>query len=378
MKVDCSHYFELRRQIHAHPELSNQEHETTRRIGAFLAQHGLQLQSIPGLTGGFVRIDTGAPRTLCLRADIDALPLTEDTGAPFSSQTPGVMHACGHDMHTSIAAGVACELAKKKDQLHCNLVILFQPAEENNPTGGAKPVVESGFLTDQHIDEIYGLHMWPSLPVGDIAVKAGPIMAASDKFRVEIFGKTSHAAEPHLGVDAISIGNDICLTLTQKLRREVDAFSPISISIGSFQTFGRYNIVCGKAVLEGTMRTTNEQTRAFLQQRIQEVPPQIAHSYRGSAQVTISPGYGVVSNDPDLFHTFLPCAQQVLGAEHVHSDIHPSLIGEDFYYFGTQVPALYFHVGCQSEYPLHSNHFLPREEALSVAVDLMTEYFLSL
>ena len=173
MKADPSRYLEFRRDIHRHPELSNQEVETTRRIREFLARDGLELCPIGALNGGFVRINAGKARTLCMRADIDALPLTEHTGAPFSSVHEGVMHACGHDMHTAIAAGIACELNRVKDRLNCNILVLFQPAEEANPVGGARPVTEAGFLTDQHIDEMYGLHMWPSLPVGDIEPRPG-------------------------------------------------------------------------------------------------------------------------------------------------------------------------------------------------------------
>lgn len=377
MKIETERYLELRREIHRHPELSNQEAETTRRIREFLAQDGLTLQPIGDLNGGFVRIECGKERTLCMRADIDALPLIENTGAPFASQTPGVMHACGHDMHTAIAAAVACELNRVKERLGCNVVVLFQPAEEANPIGGARPVTEAGFLQDQHIDEIYGLHMWPSLPVGEIALRPGPIMAASDRFTVEVYGTAAHAAEPHLGVDAITIGSEIDCALVQKLRREVDPFETVSISIGSFQSTGRYNVVCDHVTLQGTVRTTSEETRTFLHRRIQEIPEQIAAAYGGRAQVILNPGYGVLNNAPDLFDRFAKQAVEVLGREHVHTDIHPSLIGEDFYYFSQQIPALYFHMGCSSDCPLHNNSFLPKEETLGAAVDLMTEFFLA-
>ncbi|MCI8870116.1 MAG: amidohydrolase [Lawsonibacter sp.] len=377
MKVDTTPYLRLRRDIHRHPELSNQERETTRRIREFLAGYGLELRPIGGLNGGFVRIDAGKARTLCFRADIDALPLNEQTGAPFASEHPGVMHACGHDMHTAIAAGVACELHKARDRLGCNVAVLFQPAEEANPTGGARPVAEAGFLKEQGIDEMYGLHMWPSLPVGDIELRPGPIMAASDRFQIEVLGAAAHAAEPHLGVDAIAIASELHCALTQKLRREVDPFTPISVSIGAFQSFGRYNVVCGRVLLEGTVRTTDEATRAYLHRRIQEISRQTAALYRGRAEAVIHKGYGIVQNSPELFRRFAGYAQSLLGAGHVHTDIGPSLIGEDFYYFSQTLPSLYFHMGCQSEHPLHSNRFLPREEVLDAAVDLMTGFFLA-
>lgn len=377
MNIDMSRYLELRRDIHRHPELSNREVETTCRIRAFLAQDGLELQAIGDLNGGFVRIDAGKEKTICMRADIDALPLNEQTGVSFASETEGVMHACGHDMHTAIAAGIACELNRRKEELNCNVVVLFQPAEEANPVGGAQPVVDAGFLTEQNIDEMYGLHLWPSLPVGDIALRPGPIMAASDRFEIEISGTTAHAAEPHLGVDAIVIGAEIDCALVQKLRREVNPFEPVSVSIGSFQSFGRYNVVCDRVILQGTVRTTSEQTRDHLHRRIREIPQQIAASYGGTAHVNLHKGYGVLNNSPELFRRFSRHAKQVLGENHVHTDIHPSLIGEDFYAFSQKIPVLYFHLGCQADHPLHNNQFLPKEETLGVGIELMTDFILS-
>lgn len=377
MKVDISRYLDLRRDIHCHPELSNQEIETTERIWRFLKQDGLALQTFSNCMGGFVRLDQGKEKTLCMRADIDALPLTEQTGLPFASVNPGVMHACGHDMHTAIAAGVACELNRVRDRLNCNLVVLFQPAEESSPIGGARPIVESGFLEEQRIDALYGLHNWPSLPVGEIGVKPGAIMAASDRFHIEIIGRTAHAAEPHLGVDAIMIASKIDCALVQDLRHEVDPFDPISVSIGAFSTEGRYNIVCEHAALDGTVRSTHEGTREYLHRRIREIAEGIARTYGGEAKVEITRGYGVVDNDPRLYETFAECAKRVIGVDNIHTDIHPSLIGEDMYYYGTRIPILYFHLGSESQHPLHSNQYLPKEACIETGIDLMTEFFLS-
>lgn len=378
MDFDAFDYVALRRAIHSQPELGYHEFETTKKIKDFLTAKGMEFHSFNGLTGGFVCIDAGKEKTVCLRADIDALPLSEDTNAEFASTTPQIMHACGHDMHTAIAVGTACELYRRKDQMPCNVVVLFQPAEECNPNSGARAVVKTGFLDEQNISEIYGLHLWPALPVGDIAVKAGPIMGASDRLRIEVTGRTAHAAEPHLGVDAIAIAAQIDCALVQNLRKEVDSFDPISVSIGSFKTSGRYNIVCDHAVLEGTLRTVTETTRAFLHRRIQEVAEGIAVTYGGTATVEIGKGYPVVNNSPELYSRFAAFAQKAMGAEHVHTDIHSSLIAEDFSFYGRCRPALYFHLGCQAQYPLHSNRFLPDERAIKVAICLMSEYFLDM
>ena len=373
--MNAEKYISLRREIHADPELSNAEYKTTEKLKSFLESQGLAWISFDGVsTGGYVRIDNGKNKTICFRADIDALPLDEMTGIEFSSQNPGIMHACGHDMHASIAAGLACELNKIKDSLTCNVVIMFQPAEEANPVGGAKPIIDSGFLKKERIDEIYGLHMWPSLPVGEIAVKSGPCMAASDRFRIDVFGNTSHAAEPHRGVDAVMIASQIDLALVNNLKREVSVFDPFVISVGSFQSEGRYNIISGHVILEGTYRTITDATRDYLYKRIPELVGSIAASYGGRAETVIQRGYGVVVNDKFLFKRFSSKAMEILGVKNVHTDIPPSLIAEDFSFFACEAPSLYFHMGCDSNYPLHSNCFLPHEEVLSIAIMLMMSY----
>ena len=195
MDLDVGRYLKLRQAIHQEPELGYHEFETTKKLQEFFDRSGLQFCQFPDMTGGSVLIDAGKSKTVALRADIDALPLCEDTGAAFSSKVNGVMHACGHDMHTAIAAGIACELNRHRSELKCNVLVVFQPAEECSPRGGAQAVIETGVLQQNHVSEIYGLHMWPSLPVGDIELKPGAIMAASDRFRIEVQGKAAHAAE---------------------------------------------------------------------------------------------------------------------------------------------------------------------------------------
>src|SRR5699024_9186274 len=176
-----------------------------------------------------------------------------------------------------------------------------------------RPVTETGFLEQQHIDEMYGMHMWPSLPVGDVELRPGAIMAASDRFHIEVHGLAAHVAEPHVGVDAILIGSEIDCALVQKLRREVNLFDSVSIAVGSFQSFGRYTVVGDHVALDGTVRTIREETRRYLHKRIQEIPQQIAASYGGQAQVTIQMGYGVLNNSPELFRRFSEHAIQLLG-----------------------------------------------------------------
>lgn len=367
---------ELRRSIHAKPELGYQEYGTTESIKSFLNKKGLSFNCFNNLTGGFVYIDCKKEKTVGFRADIDALPMCENTCAAFKSANEGIMHACGHDVHTTIAAGIALVLDSLKDYLKYNVLVIFQPAEECNPQGGAKLVIEQGILSKFNISEMYGLHIWPKYKVGEIAVKPDAIMGSSDKFSIEVLGKKSHAAEPHGGIDAISISVDIINAIEHKLRREIDPFEVSLISIGSIKSTGRYNVVCDKVEIEGTIRTVSEHTRSFIHRRINELAAGIANSYNGRTVVSINNGYKVVRNDRSLSESFIRFAGDFLGKENVHTDINPSLIGEDFSFYCSVVPSLYFFLGCDSEYPLHSDKFLPKEETIYTAINFMSNYFL--
>ncbi len=368
---------EFRKDIHRYPELGYAEKHTTDRIEKFLQDRGVAFYRFDNLTGGYAMIDIGAPRTLGFRCDIDALPLTENTGVDFASQTPGIMHACGHDMHTSVGAGLTVALNQNRQYLHCNVAILFQPAEECNPRGGARPVIETGFLKKLNIAEMYGMHVWPSLPVGTIALRAGTLMGASDHFRIEIRGKKSHAAEPHLGVDAISIAAQIYTALVCRLKREVSPFAGSLVSIGSFNSTGRYNVICDHVTLEGTIRSTDAQSRDHVRTRIPEIVHHIAEAERGSAEVILDSGFGIVKNNRGLYEAFSGFAAAYLGDEKVKLDITPSMIGEDFSAFCSEVPSLYCFMGCDCPYPLHSDHFIPQEGCLETAVTLFAGYFLN-
>lgn len=287
------------------------------------------------------------------------------------------MHACGHDMHTAIAAGIACELNRVKDRLNCNILVLFQPAEEANPVGGARPVTEAGFLTGPaHRRDVRSAYVALSAG-GDIELRPGPIMAASDRFRIEVLGTAAHAAEPHLGWTPLSSAPRSTVPWSRSSGgRSIPSSPSPSLSAPSRPLGATMWSVTGPSWTERS-RTTSEESRNYLHRRIREIPQQIASLYGGQAKVDIQAGYGVLRNSPELFQRFSTHAARLLGQEHVHTDIHPSLIGEDFYYFSHQVPSLYFHIGCQAEHPLHNDAFLPREEVLGVAIDLMTDYFLA-
>lgn len=365
----------LRWQIHQHPELGNEEFATTDSLCTFFQKHAMTFQRFAGLTGGYVFIDAGQSSSLCFRADIDALPITEQTEHQYASQQTGKMHACGHDMHMAIAAGVALSLEQVKKQLAYNVMILFQPAEEQNPVGGAKPVIATEVFQQLNVVGIFGLHLWPSLAVGCIGVKPGVQMGSSDKFTLEIHGQSAHAAEPHQGVDAICVAADITNALVCKLRREIGPFTPALLSIGEIQSFGRYNIICDRVRLAGTIRTVDAAAREKIIHRIGELSSGIAGSYGATVDLDITKGYDLVVNHTQQTNDFITIAQRLIGSEQVLTNIEPSLIGEDFSFYSHLMPSTYFFLGCESQFPLHSERFLPDERTLPFAVALMTQFF---
>ncbi len=368
----------LRWCVHENPEIGNQEFETTNRLEQFFQVEGLTFRRFEKLTGGTVLINANAERTVCFRADIDALTIVEQTGCAHASKREGMMHACGHDMHLGIAAGLALVLWRLRAHLKCNVLILFQPAEEQNPVGGAKPVISTGIFKEYKVDGIYGLHLWPSLPVGTIGVKTGVQMGASDKFSVNLYGKSAHAAEPYKGVDAISIGADLVNALVHKLRREIDPFETCLVTIGEMRSFGRYNILCDHVLLEGTIRSVTNEARTKIKRRIRELADGIAQSYGGCAKVEIADGYDLVVNHEGQTLDFICSAKKTLGESYVQTDIPISLIGEDFSFYSQELPATYFFLGCESEYPLHNAQFLPDERVLPTALMLMGNFLLKL
>lgn len=368
---------EFRKELHRYPELGYEETRTTQKISDFMQSRGAEFHRFSNMTGGYILIDNNREKTIGFRADIDALPITERSGVDFASCCDGRMHACGHDMHTAIAAGVTATLLKNRKLLHCNVLVLFQPAEECNPSGGAKKVIQEGSLERCKVSEMYGLHVWPSLPVGQIALRPGTLMGSSDHFSIVVTGKKSHAAEPHRGIDALSIACEIYTALIHRLHRELSPFSGALISIGLLNTTGRYNIICDHAILEGTIRAADSDSRTHLHRRIPEIVRSIAESHQGIAEVKIDRGFDIVHNDSKLFDAFSSFAIARLGEGNVHLHIDPTLIGEDFSAYTAVIPALYFFLGCGSPYPLHSDHFIPDENSLETGINLVASYLLN-
>lgn len=368
---------ELRWALHQWPELGNQESRTTQVIQGFLLKHGVECKLFPETTGVVAFIDNQAAVTVGLRVDIDALPLQENTGHPHSSKRPGVMHACGHDMHASIGAGVAIMASRLRQCMPVNVKVIFQPAEECSPNGGARKMIALNVLEQPPVDYMLGLHVWPDYKVGEIGIRPGAIMAASDKFRIIITGVSAHAAQPHKGTDSILIASEIVNAIYKGIPRKVDPFDSYVLTIGEISSRGRYNVICDHVEMSGTIRTFNGATRTSIHKWLNDMVSQVAALHQGKAEVILERGYDVVSNDMALTAQFTDHAQEVLGAAAVKTGNQPSLIAEDFSAYSQMVPSVYFHLGCDCQYPLHSDRFLAQEEALDVGVELLMTFLLS-
>ena len=350
---------QLRRHFHQHPELSNREEQTAARVAEHLRGLGLEPRTGIAHHGVVAIIEGGLPGPdIALRADMDALPVTEQTGLPFASevtttfngQQTGVMHACGHDAHTGILLGVADALVAMKDTLPGRVMLVFQPAEEGAPEGeegGASYMLEEGLFDDFKPEAMFGLHVFSSLPVGTIAVRQGPLMAASDKFSITVTGVQTHGSRPWGGVDPIVAAADLIGSAQTVVSRRSDiANQPAVVSFGSIQGGIRYNIIPDKVELVGTIRTFDEGMREKIHADLRNVAEHVAaaHGATADARVPDSTGNPVTVNDPALTGRMLPSLRAAAGADKV---IEPPLQmgAEDFAYYAREVPSMFFFVG---------------------------------
>ena len=368
---------QLRQEIHEWPELGYKEFETTRRIKEFLTRHCVDCQTFESLTGVVAYIDNQQPFTVALRVDIDALPLEENTGVAYSSKNRGVMHACGHDMHTSIGATTAVMLNRLKDKIPVNVKIIFQPAEECSPRGGARDMKDLGVLKEHDISYMLGFHVWPEYKLGEIGIRPGPMMASSDKFRITVNGAAGHAAQPHKATDAIIIASDILNAIYKILPRRLDAFKTYVLTIGEMVSRGRYNIVSDHVDMMGTLRTLDNETRVYIHDWLSETVRKLADAYGGKAEVIFDQGYDVVVNDQILSEVFTRYGKKHLGEASVITSNPPSLIAEDFSVFSNEIPSVYFHLGCGCRQSLHSDKFFASEETLEIGAGLLCSFLLS-
>jgi hippurate hydrolase len=366
----------LRRDIHREPELGFDTGKTAEKVLA--AIEGLPLEVETGVAeNGIVATLRGEVEgpTVALRADMDGLPITEETELPFASKAEGKMHACGHDGHTSMLVGAAHVLSQdySRQRLNGTVKFVFQPAEEGG--GGGRVMVEEGVA--EGVNSIFALHLWPGLPFGTVATKAGPIMAAADGFEMEIRGSGGHGAMPHLTADAIVIAAQIVTALQTVVSREVDPVEPAVLTIGEIGGGTAFNIIPEKARIGGTVRTLNADLRASMPGRIEEVARGVANGMRGDARLDYNFSYPVTVNDAGAAERALGVAGELFGEGTVLELPNPSMGGEDFAFFLEKVPGAFVWLGVGEEVSgLHTPRFafdeeiLPRGSALLAALAL--------
>lgn len=385
-----SKVIEWRRDIHQNPELSNREFKTAEKIAAHLRSLGIETQTGVAKTGVVGILKGDAPgKVVALRADIDALPVTERNDLSFKStvtseflgEKVGVMHACGHDTHTAILMGVAEILSKNKDKIKGTVKFIFQPAEEGAPPGeegGASLMVKEGVLENPKVDAIFGLHINSATPIGTIRYKSGGSMAAAQRFVINVKGKQTHGSQPWAGVDPILISAKIIDGLQTIISRESELTNEAAvITVGKITSGVRFNIIPESAEMIGTVRTLDYDMQALISKRMKEMVPAIAQAYGGEATVDIQNTTEITYNDPDLTAQMVPTLENAAGKENVL--IHKAITGaEDFSYFQKEVPGFYFFLGGMTPgnteaFPHHTPDFKIDDNGLLLGVKAMTQ-----
>ena len=352
-----------RRELHEHPELSMKEFETTDRIRRWLQEEGITIIDLPIEVGVVAEIKGAKPGpTIALRADIDALPITEATDLPFISKNEGIMHACGHDFHTSSILGAAILLQERRDELEGTVRIIFQPAEENSQ--GAEYVVNAGALDG--VEAIFGMHNKPELPVGTIGVREGALMASVDRFELDVIGVGGHAGVPNNSIDPIVIASQIITGFQTIISRNLSAFDNAVISVTQIHAGNTWNVIPEKAVLEGTVRTFQEDVRVSIPQLMKRTAEGIASSFGAKVDFRWYPYCPVVNNDSSLTKVVTEAATE-LGYTVVPAD--QSAGGEDFAYYQTKIPGFFVWMGVDGPKEWHHPSFTLKEDALLIAAD---------
>lgn len=369
---------EIRHHLHMHPELSYEEFKTMEFVSQILIEHNISHEKGIGKTGvvALIRNEQHPPQMPCigLRCDLDALPITEENNVPYRSRVKGVMHACGHDVHTAVLLGAALILNEMKDQLPQPVKLIFQPGEEMNP-GGATLMIRDGVLSSPTVKEMIALHVFPDLEVGKVGFKEGIYMASCDEIHLTINGKGGHGATPHQCIDPIVVGANIILQLQQIVSRKCDPKIPCVLSFGHFEALGATNVIPSKAYLKGTFRTMNEEWRKEALQLIDEQIKSIAHSHGATVELIISKGYPYLENDPTVTASLREKAVQFLGKDNV-VELPIRLTSEDFSYYSQEIPVCFFRLGVRNEqtgvvHGVHHPKFDIDENALKIGIEMM-------
>ena len=366
---------EIRRHIHANPELSYQEYNTSKYVAAQLQSMNIVPEEV-ATTGLVAKIEGKNPskKTVALRADMDALPILETNNVSYKSTNEGVMHACGHDVHTSSLLGTAKILASLKDEFEGTVRLLFQPGEEKNP-GGASYMIRDGALENPRPSSIIGQHVFPLLPVGKIGFREGMYMASADEIYLKVIGKGGHGASPDLAIDPIVIASHIIIGLQQVISRNANPRQPTVLTFGNIIGKGATNIIPDEVNIAGTFRAMNEEWRATALEKIKKMAEAIAEGMGGRCEVNISHGYPYLENNPVLTKRIRQAAEEYVGKENV-VDIDITLGAEDFAYYSQVIPASFYRLGTRNEEKgitsyVHTPTFNIDEDALKISTGLM-------
>ena len=384
--ADMPALIEMRRHLHRNPELSDGEHETSKYIQRELGTLGIAYKAGLGNkgTGVLAHITPSDPAqgdkpSIALRADIDALPITEGTGKPYASTCPGVMHACGHDGHTTMLLGAARALLKMDRPNPVTLV--FQPAEEHG--GGADVMCRQGALKGKSggglgspVSKIFGLHGWPSLELGVVATRPGPLLAATDDFDLYVRGQGGHAAYPHLCRDPVVAGAAVVTGLQTFASRSVAPYEAVVCTVAQFNAGTADNIIPEFARLSGTIRTLTPATRNLARERFYQIVEQTCGAHACRADIVWRSGYPVTANDPDETERFVAMATAALGPGKVRRVEQPTMGGEDFAYYGAYVPSCFFFLGLKpagaDRFPaLHQPDFDFNDDAMPIGIEML-------
>jgi amidohydrolase len=367
---------EIRRDFHRHPELGLEEHRTAGRVQALLDELDIRHRDGIAQTGVLGTVEGGRPgRCVALRADLDALPLEDSKDVPYRSEVPGKMHACGHDVHTTILLGAARLLAARREELAGTIKLFFQPAEET--VGGARLMIEEGALEDPPVEAIFGLHVDPTLDVGQVGVRYGQRNASSDDVLITVHGRSAHGAYPATGVDAIVVAAQVVTALQSVVSRNLDARHSAVVTIGTVHGGTQGNIVANRVEMVGTVRTLDAKIRELVLGRVRELAEGVAAGFGGRAEVEIRPSYDPLVNHDPMVDVVRANAERLLGAANVLEIPRPSLGVEDFAFYVSRVPGAFYSLGVRNEaagivHPVHHNQFDVDEQCLAIGAALQT------
>lgn len=366
----------IRRHLHMHPELSMQEKETSAFIQSKLTEYGIPFSAGIAVHGivGLIKGRNPESRVVALRADMDALPIVEKNPVDYCSQNPGVMHACGHDVHMTSLLGASKILNEMKEEFEGTIKLIFQPSEERFP-GGASMMIKEGVLENPAPQIMFGQHVLPTLEAGKVGMKPGKYMASTDEVYLTVKGKGGHGGTPELNVDPVLIAAHILVALQQLVSRNLPPQLPAVLSFGRFIAEGRTNIIPNEVKLDGTLRTFDEQWRAQAHLKIEKIATSIAEGMGGECDVFIDKGYPFLVNDDEVTARAKQSAIEYLGEEHV-VDLDMRMTAEDFAYYSQLVPSCFYRLGIRNEnrgiiHNLHTDCFDVDESSLETGAGLM-------